>query len=371
MHTVLLASTLHDPQGRLVDDLPQAIKVVLSYYAGWVVSYTPITNRRIKSILGSYNKIYVSSSKKSHVKEIEDIEYNHLRALEIAYDVAKRRNVNTIQYTDGDRIIMAANRFPSSFAALFSLYKRYSGSHKFYINLRRTMDDFLAHHLPLVQTEKVFNSIYSDVFGMSLDLGSTAHGMSLDVVERILKDSEHFPRVSFPHPKWILIAVLMGAHIHSEEVPRMLTFETPEQYKKDVASQLGVHEMQKHIEKEMRVTQRADTVKFKQDIKSPITKDDIEDNYFLLQQAYESTIGRFANVSQREWRLRFHTQHQYLSILLYMLPVLGLGSQESHYRQKIVSALDQSKKQKERILHILRRKVQDVEITKKETLQDG
>jgi hypothetical protein len=149
----------------------------------------------------------------------------------------------------------------------------------------------------------------------------------------------------------------------------MLSFETPEQYKEDVVKELNHVQLHKLTEKETKVVTKDETLKIKGRAVSPITSDDLDDDYFLLQQAYESTIGRFANVSQREWRLRYHTQHQYLSLLLHSLPALGLGSDERMFSAKVEKAIEHSKKQKEQILHILRRKASKVEVSIKETLQ--
>jgi hypothetical protein len=380
MQNIVLSSTLHDPQGRLLKDLPSAIKVILDHYDGWVVSYTPITNRRVKELLLHHRNIYTKPFHNKDLHAKEQIEYNHLRALEIAVDVAHERNIHHIQYTDADRVIMAANRFPESFDALFHLLKKYSRIYGLYINLRRTPDDFLTHHLPLVQTEKVFNELYTEVFGIPIDIGSTAHVMSLDVAEAVLKGSSRMEPVSFPHPKWLIIARLMDAQIYSVEISRLLTFESPEQYKEEIIKDLEERKIHIFTEKEIRVEipahkpsrQKEERLTLRNNSASSITRDELDDDYFLLQQAYESTIGRFANVSQREWRLRYHTQHQYLSVLLHWLTFFNLETgQERRFIHKITRSIETGKTQKEQILHLLRRKASEVEITIKEKLAES
>ncbi|MBI1863526.1 hypothetical protein HYS00_05415 [Candidatus Microgenomates bacterium] len=380
MQKSVLASTLHDPQGRLLNDLPNAIKLVLHYYDAWVVSYTPVTNRRMKDVLLNHRNVFTKPLRMKDLQAKEEIEFNHLRALEIARDVAVEKHISHVQYTDADRIIMAANRFPESFELLNQKLKKYTRKYNLYINLRRTADDFFMHQLPLVQTEKVFNSLYSEAFDMPIDIGSTAHVISLDVIDEVLAMSPYMQPVSFPHPKWLIIARIMDAHIYSEEIPHLLTFETPEQYRGEIIDNIVDKNLHRTIEKKLNIAipahpqtgQKASTVQFNEEQKSPITRGELEHDYFLLQQTYESTIGRFTNVSSREWRLRYHTLNQYLSVLQESLHRFNYEkTYENILERKICAAIDQAKKQRDQILYLLRRKTQTVELTFSEKLQEG
>lgn len=380
MHKILLSSTLHDPLGRLLDDLPRALAVVLKYYEGWAVSYTPITNRKVKSLLLAHPHIYTKPETAGEPLAHEEIEFNHLRALEIAREMARAKNIPWVQYTDADRIIMAAHRFPESFEVLQKKLKKYKAQTKLYINIRRTIRDFLAHGMPLVHTEKVFNKFYSEVFGMSVDIGSTAHIMSTDVIDHILLGSPRMEPVSFPHPKWLIIAKSEKAQIKSEEIDGMLTFENPEQYKLEVIEEFEERKLSKRREKEIEITipahpqthQKQEVIKLHEEGLSDVGREDLEDDYFLLQQAYESTIGKFSNASQREWRLRYHTQYQYLSVLRHNLSCLNLDAKkQKEFDRKITNAIEQMKEEKEALMHILRRHAEEVEITLKEKLQES
>lgn len=141
--------------------------------------------------------------------------------------IAKELGINKIQYTDGDRIITAASHYPEDLLRMEKRASELLGDTGSYVNFRRCVEDYFSHHPPLVQTEIEFNRIYSEVFGMPIDIGSTAHGLSLDVVEEILHRSPQMETVSFPHPKWLIIAKEMGIQIKSEETHHVLTFETP------------------------------------------------------------------------------------------------------------------------------------------------
>ncbi|MBI2596195.1 hypothetical protein HYW46_05690 [Candidatus Daviesbacteria bacterium] len=51
MKEVLLASTLHDPKGIFLDDLPKAAEAVLSNYSAWIVNTTSTTDQKVNEEL--------------------------------------------------------------------------------------------------------------------------------------------------------------------------------------------------------------------------------------------------------------------------------------------------------------------------------
>jgi hypothetical protein len=204
-----------------------------------------------------------------------------------------------------------------------------------------------------------------------IDIGSTAHVMSVDVVEYILKHSHTLTTVSFPHPKWLILAKMYGAKIQSVEVGHLLTFETPEQFRKQVIEELKKNHMQITREKLLSIQApehpqthtKSEGVEILANTITEITAEELENDYALLQKAYESTIGQQQNTSTSEWRLRYRTLRQYLEILLENISVFGLDtSRQESIEQSIKETLPLVRSQEAAIIHVLRRTTKDVHI---------
>lgn len=307
MKEVLLSSTLHDPRGVFLDVLQSASNVALEGYRGWVVNVTTTTNGRVKNALLSLAPfgVFMTETEVDHPIVSDKVENDHLYLLKQTIAIAKNLGVGKIQYTDGDRIITAATHFPEDLRKMAGSASELVGNTRGYVNFRRSIADYFTHHPPLVQTEFEFNRLYSKVFGIPIDIGSTAHGMSVDVVEEILRRSPQMETVSFPHPKWLIIAKEMGILIRSEETQHVLAFETPDQFKKEVEERID--------EAPVRLGLPATPTS------SPYEK---------VQQDYMATLGLDSTVSTREWDLRFNTERQYLSLLKHHLTIFGFDEEK-------------------------------------------
>jgi len=274
------------------------VDVVLSNYRGWVFSITATTDPLVKELLRSKGErgIYITEPDLTSPIVDNEIENNHLNALRKALAVTRELGISKIQYTDWDRIVVAAKYYPKDLSEMAEMAANI-GDTGSYLNLRRSLKDFLAHHPPLVHTETEFKGLYSKAFGIPLDIGSTAHVMSADVVEEILRRSPEMEPISFPQPKWIIIAKEGGATIKSAETHNVLTFETP--------------------------------LQFIMSLDAKITGD-----YSLLQQAYMTTLGAASNKNPKEWGLRFETERQYLKLLQNHLNIFGFNLQKEESFQR-------------------------------------
>lgn len=319
MQNILLASTLHDPSGSLLEPLSKAADVVLSNYRGWVFNITSSTDPRVKELLKSLEGRGIYITEPDPEKPIVDnkIENDHLNVLREAVDVAGKLGINKIQYTDGDRIVVAAVHFPEDLGHMANQADELTGDTKSYLNFRRSAEDYISHHPPLVETEFPINLLYTRVFGTILDITSTAHAMSTDLVDEILRRSPQMEPINFPHPKWLIIAKEVGAEIRSLETQNVLTFETPEQYKSQVSKEIAEGKFEKISEKEEGKVQ-----------KSTLKASGIEGNYSLLQQAYMATFGIESIKNPKEWELRFATERQYIKLLQNHLDIFGFNPQQ-------------------------------------------
>lgn len=330
MQNVLLASTLHDPNGALLEPLNQAVNVVLSNYRGWVINITAATDPRIKELLKSLENrgVYMTESDLGKPVVSNKIENDHLNVLSGALVIAKNLDINKIQYTDGDRIIVAAKYFPVDLAEMARMASEIGDANS-HLNFRRSPEDYFTHPPPLVQTEFEVNRLYSTVFGITLDVPSTAHVMSRDLVEEVLRRSPQMEPVNFPQPKWLIIAKMMGAKIRSVETHNVLTFETAEQLKARVSEEVAKGKFAKAKEGEEGAVER-----------SKLQVTDFERNYSLLQQAYMTTFGVASMKNPQEWKLRFGTAGQYLTLLLNHLDIFGFNpQQEKNFQEELQRSL--------------------------------
>lgn len=298
MQNVLFASTLHDPNGSLLEPLSLAVDVVLSNYRGWVLNITTTTDPRVKELLKDLEGRGIYSTEPDPKNPIVEnkIENDHLNVLREAITVARKLGINKIQYTDGDRIVVAGKYFPNDLSEMAKIASDIGDTNS-YLNLRRSPEDYFTHHPPLVETEFEINRLYSQVFGTTLDITSTAHVMSRDVVEEILRRSPQMEPVDFPPPKWLLIAKETDAEIRSLETHNVLTFETPEQHRTQVSTEIA-------------------------------------GDYHLLQQAYMATLGLESYKNPKEWRLRFETERQYIGLLRNHLEIFGFNPHQKESLQK-------------------------------------
>lgn len=301
MNQIVLSSTLHDSEKRLYNVLPKAIAVIQKYYYQWVVTVTKTTHPDVKQSLKSLDATVIESATIQPLSS-DAVENDHLTALFHAHRIAEQKNIPYVQYTDGDRVIMATNYFEND---LKNTLKNIDNlldtdrSEQIYINLRRDAQSYLAHHIPLVETEFEFNSLYSLAFGIPLDIGSTGHLMSHAVAAEILRKSPKLEIISFPHPKWLIIAKQMKASINSLSTKNIFTFETPLQFKKEV-------------EDEMEKKGATSLSKLSEDINS----------YEFLQKAYAATLaidGPMGVNSQIEWKRRIDLAQHYVTILSHHL----------------------------------------------------
>lgn len=330
---MILCSTLHDPENRLLDDLASASKVILKNFDTWVVRTSLLTNKEVVKELEKLG-VFVVNNKHAIIPD-NTIENDHLIALSQGYEHSKLVNANTLIYIDGDRVVMAAKYFKDEFKKMADKVNKITYKEKYYLNLARSTVDFFTHHAPLVQTELGFATLYSDVFLKPIDIGSTGHVMSLDVAQAIIEQSPMMDRISYPHPLWLIIAKKMGAVIDTCVVEKVLTFETPEQYRNEINERLL--KLGKHDES--------------QNYKDPRTQ------YAVLQDEYITTLGikgPLSATSPEEWGRRFDLEKSYLQVLKkYLNDIVSSKTKVAFFEKEIDEKIKTITAQKEAIIKTL------------------
>ncbi len=336
---VVLSSTLHDQKGAFLGNIDQASRVVLQNYHGWIVNATTVTHPKVIEGLRNSGVIVTQTDPDNKIVD-NKIENDHLYLLTRTLEYVRTLGTEKVQYTDGDRIFTAATYYPVDLANMATRANELVSDSRSYLNFRRSAQDYFAHHPPLVETELEFNRLYSKAFGGSVDIGSTAHGMSMDVLSQIIKRSPKMEPVSFPHPKWLIIAAEMDAELKSEETNNVLTFETPHQFLEELylKTQGGITEAER---------------------------------YTQVQRAYMRTLGRDSTLSVKEWRdLRYKTQSEYLTLLKNHLRVLRLPpEEEAGLREDIDKSLNRSASKLAMIVDILEKPTDKVKRELKEQRQ--
>ncbi len=340
---MILTSTLHDPSATLLDSIAAAATNVHRHYETWVVRVTGNTDEAVIQRLKDCGVKVIGKEAESEIDN--PIENDHLIALRGALVEAQNKNDKIIHYQDGDRVIMAASRYEDDFAETVKdvqslLHEKGDNPTLTYINLRRSGQDYATHHAALLQTELDFNTWYTGVMGIPLDIGSTSHVMTSDVVEQILKRSPELERVNFPHPIWLMVAKEMKADINSIETRKVGAFETPLQYRKQVAAGLA----------DRPVTILSPNTETGGTDSRIATDAELSENYGLQTQVYlttEGLTGLQGNFRRTEWNNRFNNVEQYLSFLRAHLDVFAID-QESipHYEGAIARTLESVARQR-------------------------
>lgn len=316
----VLCSTLHDPRAGLLGTFKRAAEMVKeSGFNRWVINVTPATDLEVIKELRALADLGVvvieTQLDREHRLAENVIADDHFRVVQKAVEIAEELGLQKIFYCDGDRVNMAAREYPEDFNEMTELLSREVNQEGTYVNLGRTREDHLGHQTPLWATETVFNKLYGEALGMPIDIGSTAHGMSLDVAKRIVKEGPKMG-VEYPHPTFIIAAKEMKAKIKSFEVRNVLSSETPEQSRPAIETDF--------------------------DRQFP--------SYGELHDAWKATQGMEELHSKTAWERRFKLEEQYLRVLAKHLGNFGLSvEKEEEIRQHISHAIEGIAVRKERV----------------------
>lgn len=228
MNSIILASTLHDPESSLAMPLREALPVIQRNYKKWVVTATTTTGQEVLDMLRNAGVEVVIRENKLSPDPIED---NHLFALEVGSRYLEQGD--KLQYTDGDRVIHAGAYFAKEVDRVAALGK---GEISNYVSLTRSAKDNASHHVPLTLTEQSFTRVYQKALGKKVDPGSTAHIFSEGLCRYILENSSKHDIMSFPHGKWEILAKEGGFSMEAIETEGMLSFETPLQFREKMTA---------------------------------------------------------------------------------------------------------------------------------------
>lgn len=225
MHSITLATTHHDPQGRLYDQLRRLLPELTQHFAALVVNAGPDLHPPTLTLLQAAG---------AHV----DLEERSLAADGVPCLGVTRRSVvqsalrcdtPLLLYCDCDRILHWLDRYPEELAMLLPRLAAVD-----FTVLGRTARAFASHPRIQTQTEQVINELYATLSGRAWDVTAAARGMSRAAAQALVAHSTD--DTLGVDATWPLLIQRLGGFTMAEIKTEGLEFETADQYPAEVAA---------------------------------------------------------------------------------------------------------------------------------------
>jgi len=170
---VALVSTLHDPDGRMVQSTQQLLDGLKQLYEAIIVVPTPATSRRLLDTLPG---VVVETLAESN----GCVGVGRRHALRLGIE----SGANHLHYCDFDRVLHWLGHYPTELASVLEQIVEND-----YLILGRTDRAFHTHPRVQRDTETITNHGFSLWFGEEVDVSAGSCGVSRAVAELILKRS--------------------------------------------------------------------------------------------------------------------------------------------------------------------------------------
>lgn len=225
MHSITLATTHHDPQGRLYGQLRRLLPKLTQHFAALVVNAGPDVHSQTLTLLQTAG---------AHV----DLEERAIATDGVPLLGATRRSVvqsalrcdtRLILYCDCDRILHWLDRYPEELATLLPRLAEVD-----FTILGRTQRAFASHPRIQTQTEQIINELYVTRSGRAWDVTAAARGMSRAAAQALVEHSTD--DTLGVDATWPLLIQHLGIFTMTEIKTEGLEFETADQYPDEVAA---------------------------------------------------------------------------------------------------------------------------------------
>lgn len=134
-----------------------------------------------------------------------------------------------VHYADLDRLIRWVETRPDELRATVAAIQQSDC-----LVLGRTQEAWGTHPQSLYQTEKIYNRVFSDVFGVEVDLGSGSKGFSRQAVEFLMANAQ-LGRAMGADAEWIVLLYRAGFTLDTLLVDG-LDYESADQYADSAAT---------------------------------------------------------------------------------------------------------------------------------------
>ena len=214
---VMLVSTLHDPDGRMVEATERLLGQLMELYEGIAVVATPSTSPRL---LGALSGTTVESIEESNGA----VGVGRRHALRLGL----RPGASHLHYCDFDRVLHWIGRYPSELAATVSAIQSHD-----YLMIGRTERAFATHPRVQVDTEGITNHAFSLWYGEPVDVAAGSCGVSRRAARLLLERST--APTNATDTEWPAIVRMAGMGVGFIRTEG-LEFETPDYFGEEIAT---------------------------------------------------------------------------------------------------------------------------------------
>jgi hypothetical protein len=172
----ILASTLHDPNKRLINLLKKVSSEFGNIFSHKIVCHTPPTNKEIIHLLEDDDFLVCKSPSMRQVD-------TYKKALKNSIEQIQNPNNDKIFYSDFDRLLHWLDNYPNELQDLFYNYKNHE-----YFHIGRTKRAFASHPSTQIYTERIVNKIASEIlkFSETKDIISVCYIITKRLAEKVL-----------------------------------------------------------------------------------------------------------------------------------------------------------------------------------------
>ncbi|MGI5836396.1 MAG: hypothetical protein ACOX87_07880 [Chloroflexota bacterium] len=214
---VALVSTMHDPEGRMVEATKLLIDRLLEMYEAVVVAPTSHTS---PDILDALRGATVELLEESNGR----IGVGRRHALRMGL----RTTASHLQYCDFDRILHWIGRYPEELASTLEELQKYD-----YTIIGRTDRAFASHPRVQRDTEAITNHAFSLWFGQPVDISAGSCGVSRRAAALLLEKSVAPSNAT--DAEWPALVQTTGKMTVGFTRTEGLEFETPDYFADEIA----------------------------------------------------------------------------------------------------------------------------------------
>lgn len=225
---VTLAITLHDPDGRLLEQLRKTVPFLTAQVHSIVANVSPDLDAAVRDLLLAEGVRVRAHERQSHSGIIQ---LGQVRRAVLT--MALETHAPFILYCDGDRVLHWADRYPNELTTALEQIP----AHDFTI-FGRTPRAFQTHPQVQRDTERIINQVFAQVSGQAWDITAAARGLSRAAAQAIV-DGSHDDSFGVD-ASWPLFVQRAGRFTMAYVETEGLEFETADRFVAEIQAAGGL-----------------------------------------------------------------------------------------------------------------------------------